>query len=80
LRVLDFIVSGQTVKPDPLCDFDGIVAGSSGYLQAFRALHSNKPTTTVLNDAGAWMAVEYAADPKLYIDRKIAELVAANNN
>lgn len=48
-------------------------------LQAFRALHSNKPTTTVLNDAGAWMAVEYAADPKLYIDRKIAELVAANN-
>lgn len=49
-------------------------------LQAFRALHSVKPTTTVLNDAGAWMAVEYAADPKLYIDRKIAELVAANNN
>ena len=48
-------------------------------LQAFRALHSNKPATTVLNDAGAWMAVEYAADPKLYIDRKIAELVAANN-
>lgn len=48
-------------------------------LQAFRALHSCEPTTTVLNDAGAWMAVEYAADPKLYIDRKIAELVAANN-
>lgn len=34
MRVLDFIVSGQTVKPDPLCDFTGIVAGSSGYLQA----------------------------------------------
>jgi hypothetical protein len=43
-------------------------------LQAFRALHSCKPTTTVLNDAGAWMALEYAADPKTYIDRKIAAL------
>lgn len=43
-------------------------------VQAFRALHSVKPVTTVLNDAGAWMAVEYAADPKLYIDRKIAAL------
>lgn len=34
MRVLDFIVSGQTIKRDPLCDFTGIVAGSSGYLRA----------------------------------------------
>lgn len=47
-------------------------------LQAFRALHSYKPTTTVLNDAGAHMALEYAADPKTYIDNKLAALVAAN--
>lgn len=45
---------------------------------AFAALHSNKPTTVLLNDAGAYMAAEYNADTKLYIDRKIAELVAAN--
>lgn len=48
-------------------------------LQAFRALHSCKPTTTVLNDAGAHMALEYAADPKTYIDNKLAALVAANS-
>lgn len=48
-------------------------------LQAYLALHSNKPTTTVLNDAGAHMVLEYAADPKTYIDNKLAALVAANN-
>lgn len=48
-------------------------------LQAYRALQSYKPTTTVLNDAGAHMALEYAADPKTYIDNKLAALVAANN-
>lgn len=47
-------------------------------LLAFRALHSVKPTTTVLNDAGAHMTLEYAADPKTYIDNKLAALVAGN--
>lgn len=48
-------------------------------LAAFQELHTNKPTTTLLNDAGAYMAAEYVADTKLYIDRKITELVAAGN-
>lgn len=48
-------------------------------IQAHLALHSNKPTTTVLNDAGAHMVLEYAADPKTYIDNKLAALVAVNN-
>jgi len=48
-------------------------------LAACRALHSVKPTTTILNDSGAHMAVEYVADTKLYIDGKLAELVAAMN-
>ena len=34
MRVLDFIVSGQALKKDPLCDFTGIAAGSRGYLYA----------------------------------------------
>lgn len=34
MRVLDFIVTGQTLRRDPACDFSGITAGSSGYLQA----------------------------------------------
>ena len=52
---------------------------SESELAAFAALHSNKPTTTILNDSGAHMAVEYVADTKLYIDSKLAELVAAMN-
>lgn len=44
-------------------------------IAAYRALHSNYPNTTVLNDAGAHMVVKYAADTKLYIDNKIAALV-----
>jgi hypothetical protein len=44
-------------------------------IAAYRALHTNKPNTTVLNDAGAHMVVDYVADTKLYIDNKIAALV-----
>lgn len=40
-------------------------------IAAYRALHTNKPNTTVLNDSGAHMKVEYAADTKLYIDQRI---------
>lgn len=43
---------------------------------AWRTLHTNKPNTTVLNDAGAHMAVAYTADTKLYIDNKIAAIVS----
>lgn len=46
---------------------------SDAEITAFKAMHSNKPTTTILNDAGAYMAVEYVADTKTYIDNKIAE-------
>lgn len=34
MRVLRFIVNGQTIEKDPNCDFSGLVPGSSGYLQA----------------------------------------------
>lgn len=44
-------------------------------LAAYRALHSNYPNTTILNDSGAHMVVKYAADTKLYIDNKITALL-----
>ena len=47
---------------------------SAEEIAAFKALHSNKPNTTVYNDSGAHMAVEYIADTKTYIDNKFAEL------
>jgi hypothetical protein len=43
-------------------------------ITAFKALHTNKPNTTILNDAGAYMSASYVADTKTYIDNKIKEL------
>lgn len=34
MRTLKFIVEGQDIKPDPKCDFSGLVPGTEGYLQA----------------------------------------------
>lgn len=48
---------------------------SEAEINAFKALHTNKPNTTILNDAGAHMAVEYVADTKTYIDNKIKEMM-----
>ena len=45
-------------------------------LEAYKALYTNKPNTTVFNDAGTGMAVGYVADAKLYIDNKFEELQA----
>lgn len=50
---------------------------SAEELAAYAALHSNKPTTTVYNDAGVGLAVEYVADTKNYIDQKLAAISAA---
>lgn len=34
MRTLKFNVSGQTIAQDPTCNFDGLVPGTEGYLQA----------------------------------------------
>ena len=34
MRTLNFIVTSQTIKRDPNCDFSGLVPGSEEYLQA----------------------------------------------
>ena len=42
---------------------------------AFKALRTNYPNTTILNDAGAWMSVKYNADTKTYVENpKILKL------
>lgn len=48
---------------------------SAEEIAAFLALNTKVPHTTVLNDAGAGMAVKYAADTKTYIDNKIMALL-----
>jgi hypothetical protein len=50
---------------------------SAEELAQYAALHTNKPNTTVYNDAGAGMKLAYVADTKLYIDKKFNELAAA---
>lgn len=37
-------------------------------ITAFKALRTNYPNTTILNDAGAWMSVKYNADTKSYVE------------
>ena len=44
---------------------------------AYKALHTNKPSTTALNDEGAYMSMKYIADPKAYIDNKVSGILAA---
>ena len=44
-------------------------------IAAYKALHTNYPNTVVISEAD--MEVKYAADTKLYIDKKIKELVTA---
>lgn len=41
-------------------------------LAAYASLHTYRGTTTVSNDAGAWMDLEYVMDAKKYIDRVMA--------
>lgn len=49
-------------------------------LLAYKALHTNYPNTTIVNDSNAPMEVAYGADTKIYIDKKFAELQAALTN
>lgn len=53
---------------------------SAEELAAFAALHGNYPNTTVFNDSGAGMKLNYVADTKTYIDQKIAAISAAMLN
>lgn len=44
-------------------------------ITAFKALRTNYPNTTILNDADAHMSVKYNADTKLYVDNKITDAI-----
>ena len=34
MRTLKFIVNGQTISLDPTCNFEGLIPGTEGYLEA----------------------------------------------
>ena len=50
---------------------------SEEQINAYKRIIMHKPTTTITNDDGAHIAVEYIADAKTYIDNKFAELQKA---
>lgn len=50
---------------------------SEAEIEAFKSLVTNYPTTTILNDSRANMAIEYGIDTKTYIDKKFEELKTA---
>lgn len=43
-------------------------------IAAFKVLHTNEPTTTIMNDAGVTTKVKYITDTKKYIDSKFVTL------
>lgn len=45
----------------------------------YKALHTNKPTTVITNDAGCYMEVEYVADPKNHIEQNYVPVTAFND-
>lgn len=51
---------------------------SAEELEAYAALHTYRDRTTVSNDAGAYMAMEYVMDAKKYIDKQIASSFVDN--
>lgn len=65
---LKFICAMETPIETPL---------DADTLAAYAALHTYKPNTTVLNNAGAGQKVAYVADTKTYIDNKFTTLLAS---
>lgn len=43
-------------------------------IATYKALHTNEPTTTIMNDAGVTTKVKYITDTKKYIDSKFVAL------
>lgn len=79
-RATDVLSFNEWIKNNPITVYYPLAAPnetplSETEIAAYRALHTNKPNTTIVNDSGAHMKVEYAADTKLYIDNKLSALV-----
>lgn len=55
----------------------GYTPVSAEEMAAYRAMKTLKPHTTVYNDAGTVMHVDYIADTKNYIDQKLAAIAVA---
>lgn len=59
MRTLKFIVNGQTLTPDPNCDFTGLVPGSGGYLRVEFAFSSEWENTVKVVGFYSRLGAEY---------------------
>lgn len=62
------VIIGQLKTPEEI-DLDPET------IAAYKALHSNYPSTVVSNQDGAWQEIEYVADTKAYIENQISKAV-----
>ena len=60
MRTLRFIVKGQVITRDPTCDFDGLVPGSNGVLEAAFEFSSDWSGMTKVAAFWSTMGNEYA--------------------
>lgn len=69
MRTLNFIVDGQSLKPDPSCDFSGMVPGTEKYLQAKFAFSSEWKNCVKV--AGFWSRLGEEYPPQTLKDGKV---------
>lgn len=60
MRTLKFIVDGQIIKPDPSCNFEGLVPGSEGYCQAEFILSSEWRDAAIVASFWSMLGKEYS--------------------
>ena len=74
MRTLRFIVNGQIIKPDPNCDFTGLVPGTSGYLQA--EFSFSEEWRNCVKVAGFYSMLGKEYEPRLLKDGKTCMIPA----
>ena len=65
MRVLEFVVEDQILTKNPLCNFENIVPGTSGYLQA---KFSFSPSWSGFAKAAAFWRGDKECEPQLLKD------------
>ena len=68
MRTLKFIVDDQIIRPDPKCDFDNLVPGTDGYLQAEFSFSSE--WNGYIKVAGFYSNMGREYEPQVLIDGK----------
>lgn len=74
MRTLKFIVDGMSITQDPSCDFDGLVPGSEGYLQA--EFQFSKEWAGCTKVAGFYSVLGTEFPPQLLKDGKTCTIPA----